>query len=574
MVRSAVLVLAAVVASPGIARAQHWSDATGQCIGTTAQWSNKVELADVDKDGKVDLLIANGGNYSSPGTPEPARVWKNDGGWGTAGTHCTEISAQAVLGFTGLSRVIKAIDVDGDGDLDILTGGAYQTQLKLYLRGATGWTDGTSQLPQQATSVGDLEAGDVDGDGDLDLLIAEWGAANPSANGPGGRTRLYLNNGSGTFTDATTTNMPAQLVKWSWDVELVDVDNDWDLDALIACKFCTTSYLFRNDGTGHFSDDPNALPHFSNNYDFEPMDLDNDGDLDLATINDGKTNGTSDLREHIFINNGMGVFADESATRLTGTANPANADDNVAVWLDVDSDGDADLLIGSLGDDRLLINTNGVFTLSASGTPNDTDATLGVVAADLDGDGRLDLLQGQGESAFPDKVQLATTMVAVDTRPPVIAIEKTYNRGHGRVRARVHDHQSPSHLHDYQRVWIEYDGPAPLLQFESPPPPDNSVDLQWMGEYLWESPDLPSYTHYRVCATDRKGNQSCSTTFSIFESPDGANVTEFGDTIDAGGGTTGGKGGGCCDAGGSPRGAAILVGFVALALMRRRRLPR
>ena len=565
MVRNAVLVLAALVASPGIARAQHWSDATGQCIGTTAEWTNKVEVADVDKDGKVDLLFANGGNYSSAGTAEPARVWKNDGGWGTAGTHCTDISAQAVLGFTGLSRVIKAIDVDHDGDLDIITGGAYGTQLKLYLRGATGWTDGTSQLPQQATSIGDLEAGDVDGDGDLDLLLAEWGTGSPASNA-GGRTRLYLNNGSGTFTDATTTNMPTQLVKWSWDVELVDVDNDWDLDALISCKLCTTSYLFRNDGTGHFTDDPNALPHFANNYDFEAMDLDNDGDLDLATINDG-----AQVREHIFINNGMGVFTDESATRLTGTANPANADDNVAVWFDVDSDGDADLLIGSLGNDRLLINNNGSFTLSASGTPNDTPSTLGIAAADLDGDGRIDLLQGQGESAFPDKVQLATTMVAVDNQPPVIAIEKTYNRGHGVVRARVHDHQSPSHLHDYQRVWIEYDGPAPLLQFESPPPPDTQVDLTWMGEYLWASPDLPSYTHYRVCATDRRGNQGCSQTFSIFESPDGANLTEFGDTIDAGGGTTG-KGGGCCDAGGSPRGGAILAGLVVLVLARRRRL--
>ena len=46
----------------------------------------------------------------------------------------------------------------------------------------------TSQLPQQATSVGDLEAGDVDGDGDLDLLIADWGTGNPATNA-GGRTR-------------------------------------------------------------------------------------------------------------------------------------------------------------------------------------------------------------------------------------------------------------------------------------------------------------------------------------------------------------------------------------------------
>lgn len=563
MGRIALLVLGVTLATPRIARAQYWTDATGSCLGTTAEWSNKVEVADVDKDGKVDLLIANGGNYAAPGTAEPVRIWKNLGGWDVAGTHCQEISAQAVLGFTGLSRVIKAIDVDHDGDLDLVTGGAYQTQLKLYLRGATGWTDASTQLPQQPTSIGDLEAGDVDGDGDLDLLLGDWGAANPTAGGAGGRTRLYLNNGAGTFTDATTTNMPAQLVKWSWDVELVDVDNDWDLDALIACKYCTTSYLFQNDGTGHFVDQPNALPHFANNYDFEPMDIDGDGDLDLATINDG-----AQIREHLFVNDGHGVFTDESATRLTGTANPANADDNVAVWLDVDADGDADLLIGSLGPDRLLVNTNGVFALAANATPNDTDATLGLAAADLDGDGRLDLLQGQGEAAFPDKVQLGGTQVAIDIVPPAIAIEKAFGRFTGAVHARVHDHQSPSRAHDFQRVWIEHDGPA-AIQLESAPQPDTMTDMQWYGEYLWVSPVLPSFTHYRVCATDRRGNSECSAQFDVTSNPGGG--AEVGDTIDAGTGTTGNGGGGCCETGSSPAGAGILLAIVLVGLRRRRR---
>ena len=52
MTRIQVLVLAVTVATPGIARAQYWTDATGNCIGTTAEWSNKVEVADVDGDNK------------------------------------------------------------------------------------------------------------------------------------------------------------------------------------------------------------------------------------------------------------------------------------------------------------------------------------------------------------------------------------------------------------------------------------------------------------------------------------------------------------------------------------------
>jgi uncharacterized protein (TIGR03382 family) len=274
------------------------------------------------------------------------------------------------------------------------------------------------------------------------------------------------------------------------------------------------------------------------------------------------------FREHIFVNNGVGTFTDESAARLTGTANPANADDNVAVWLDVDSDGDADLLIGSLGTDRLLLNTNGVFTLAANSTPNDTPSTLGIAAADLDDDGRLDLLQGQGEGENADKVQLASTMVAVDTKAPSITIEKIYGEVTGVIHARVHDFHSPYHTTDFQRVWVEHDGPA-SLQLESAPAPDTMTDMKWYGEYLWASPDLPYFTHYRVCATDRRGNSACSATHNINDNPNpgGESYTEDGGTTNPGRHDNGG----CCDAGSSPTTAVIPLALVALGLRRRRR---
>ncbi len=535
------LVIAVVVLAPGTAVAQRWQDATAGCLGTTAEWTNKVEVADVDGDGKIDLLLANGGDYASPGEPEPTRVFRNT--WGAA-ANCSEISAQAVGGFTGLSRTIKAADIDGDGDLDLVTGGAYGTQLKLFVRGAAGWTDATAQLPQQPTSVGDAELGDVDDDGDLDLVLADWGGTNP-ATSSGGRTRLYLNDGAGTFSEATATQMPDVLVKWSWDLELADVDNDWDLDVLVACKRCTTSYLFRNDGGGHFTNDADALPHFSNNYEFEPMDIDADGDLDFVTINDGPN-----VTEHIFVNRGDGTFADETSARLTGTANPPGADDNVAVWLDHDADGDADLLIGSLGPDRLLDNDGGGhFTLVAGATPDDTDATLGLAVADFDGDGRLDLLQGQGEIAFPDKVQLGSAMIAVDTVAPVVRVrgEPAGNV----IRARIHDFIGPSHVHDFTKVVAVVDG--------------TEIPMTWYGGMLWRAndPPEPSSTTFQVCATDRGGNRACDTNAPVY--PDGGMID------DAATGEPKPPSGGCCDAGGDSRGSLVLAMLACAVLSARSR---
>ena len=46
--------------------------------------------------------------------------------------------------------------------------------------------------------------------------------------------------------------MPPNRIRFSWELELVDVDNDWDLDLAVSCKVCATSVLYQNDGRGRF----------------------------------------------------------------------------------------------------------------------------------------------------------------------------------------------------------------------------------------------------------------------------------------------------------------------------------
>src|SRR5688500_9537928 len=56
-----------------------WEDVTEATIGETKFWSNKVELADINGDGLVDVLFANGGDYEMRGLPEASQVFLNQG---------------------------------------------------------------------------------------------------------------------------------------------------------------------------------------------------------------------------------------------------------------------------------------------------------------------------------------------------------------------------------------------------------------------------------------------------------------------------------------------------------------
>ncbi|WP_419164052.1 FG-GAP repeat domain-containing protein [Candidatus Palauibacter sp.] len=134
-----------------------WQDATAELLPPTAEWTNKVELADLDGDGRVDLLFANGGNYSEPGEPEPNRAFLNRG----PGRPFEERSAEVFGPAPDLARVIKARDFDGDGDTDIFVGATYQTQSRLYLGTGAGTGGGDfeertdTHLPRLPLSLGD-----------------------------------------------------------------------------------------------------------------------------------------------------------------------------------------------------------------------------------------------------------------------------------------------------------------------------------------------------------------------------------------------------------------------------------
>ena len=454
-----------------------WHDVTAETIGTTAEWTNKVELADVDGDGRVDILFANGGDYERAGTPVPSRVFRNvaTGKW-------PEITTQVFGDALFLARVIKVRDVDGDGYVDVFVGTTFQTQSRLFRGLGEGrFVDATTtHLPATLRSIGDAEFGDVDGDGDLDLVLADWGEGSPMKNA--GAAPLLWRNDGGRFVDAGAASMPAWSVRFCWELELLDVDGDFDLDLLVSSKRSPGSLLAHNDGRGRFVDATAQLPQFTNNYEFEAMDLDGDAVLDVVTINDGK--GEQRFAEHVFRGDGKGGFVDVTNDWWPVADNP-RCDDNMVAFLDHDSDGDADFLIGSLdGPDRLLVN-DGKGHLRAGApviTGDPTRGTLGIALADLDGDGRLDLVHAQGEvaNALHDVVCFGKSL-AKDTAPAAIgafvlpaevAVGATVV-----VQVRVHDRKSPCMPHDWRQVVLR------CRRGEQ----EQVVPLQWYGEFLWRA---------------------------------------------------------------------------------------
>ncbi len=539
--------------APQAASAQLWQDVTAETLGETAEWTNKVEAADVNGDDLVDLLFANGGNYNEAGIPARNRVFLNDGE--------RFVEAPELLGPTpDLARVVKARDVNGDGHTDILVGTTYQTQSRLYFGDGSGaYTEVTeSNLPQKLASIGDLEVGDIDGDGDLDIVLADWGPGDPFV-GTLGRILVWENDGTGVFSDATATRMPDTMVQWSWDMELLDTDNDYDLDIVASCKVCTGSHLFLNDGGGVYSDATERMPQFTNNYEFEPLDLNRDGFLDLVTINDGdELSNQFDRREHIFLADGTGGYIDGTSDVWPVEAN-IGADDNAVVVLDADSDGDPDFLIASLGAaaDRLLINDGGRLRLDETvfgGEP--TPGTLGMALADFNKDGRIDVVQAQGELADDERVYFGND-VALDTAAPIIEMVSAQGSSEGLlIRARVHDNKTPVMDFDFTEVVAEVtvdDGVG-------------SESLTWVGGTLWRLDRDPlGVTSVKVCAEDASGNRACSEPIEV--SNDGSC-----DRCDGGGETPSDTDGGGCQTGGqggSP--AGMVIGLLALVTLRRRR---
>jgi len=296
--------------------------------------ANGADFGDFDEDGDLDLYI---GHYIREPrfpvhSPEPNALYANRGD----GTFEEVTSRYRVgggdIGGTGTTLVVRWIDYDRDGDLDLFECndfGANVGRSRLYEN--TGDSDPGSRFLNVAPSLGidtdiycmSITTGDWDRDTDLDLYFTNIG-----------RHELYRNDAPAPFTEVARDAGAAlqydacevNLLSAGWSALFVDFDHDGWLDLFSANGFIFAAEDFENSENVRNS----VLHHQGPSLEFRDIsrsagassqvlqsrgaaagDLDGDGDLDLVVVN---LYGPVEVFENVSVHDGGSVFVDVRGT--------------------------------------------------------------------------------------------------------------------------------------------------------------------------------------------------------------------------------------------------------------------
>lgn len=308
-------------------------------------------LSDLDGDGDLDMVIAY--KRSSPLDSYHLSIQFNDGSGRF--TESQNIALSASLGINKL----ELADFDSDGDIDIVIPGFFGSDLKMFTNNGSGFFSASQPFILSNSDGGHPKAGDIDGDGDLDLAMASDGRLSIQINdGTGNFTSTYdirtqnladnatlndidndgdldlttssrysdsltlhYNNGLGVFTTQKSLKIP----NWrgTWEITWTDIDGDFDLDLAVSRYEPDSIYCFVNHGNRSFSRRAIGMgvtPRFG--------DFDGDQDIDMVS-HPSIDNGVTFHR-----NNGSGMFTE------VYTLNIGNF---MVEWASGDIDGDQDL---------------------------------------------------------------------------------------------------------------------------------------------------------------------------------------------------------------------------------------
>jgi hypothetical protein len=197
------------------------------------RWESNIASVDVDGDGDLDL-IAGVPSYLARNRWGEVVIFLNNGS-GIFSRLNQVINPYGATMQYGVCGVAAA-DFDKDGDVDFMVGSANSDKLYFYRNDALTFRQNnqrTITIPAAHGSCTFLREGDVDNDGDSDIVLSTDGW---TANPPGGYVYWYANDGTGVFVRNPIPSSGAQ-VSASGDLDsgaLGDFDNDGDLDFFVA----------------------------------------------------------------------------------------------------------------------------------------------------------------------------------------------------------------------------------------------------------------------------------------------------------------------------------------------------
>jgi Bacterial Ig-like domain (group 3)/FG-GAP-like repeat/FG-GAP repeat len=364
-----------------------------------------VTVADFNNDGKSDLAVVNQGQFSTSTSQSSLSVLLGDGhgSFQPAVTTIVLNSGQA----TGNSGTAAVGDFNGDGltDVALNTAGPAGPAVEVLL----GKGDGSFRPDPLILPVGQtpfsVAVGDFDRNGALDLVTAN----------SNGTVSLLLNNGGGSFRphiDLAVGGVPRA-------VAVGDFNGDGRLDVAAAQQLSNTVSVLLGNGDGTFAR-PQSFAASGQDFTFTPSsiavgDVNGDGRSDLViNLIGGEDSVVSQLG--VLLGNGDGTFR----APILQSPDTSGADGDVALG-DFNNDGRLDAALGgeaALPDGLTVFNGNGDGTfgvpfqspLRFSTGGNDP---FGVAAADLNGDGLLDLVAANTSSN--------TVGVLLNTAAPVTA---------------------------------------------------------------------------------------------------------------------------------------------------------
>jgi hypothetical protein len=394
-----------VAVTPGPATASY---APFVSYSSASAYTEVVAVADLNGDGIPDLILGNNPNSGASPNLIAVLLGKGDGTYQSPVTYSNIYSSESIDAAGG----IVVGDLNGDGWPDVVVMGADQYAVYVFMNDGKGdgglndpniytFNNAGNYGPGPMGNPGGIAIGDVNNDGKLDVVLTfpqdSINGTNCSSYGEGGACAplaVMLGNGDGTLQMGNTSNSPPWTPEYSSGfpgggeftinpLVLTDMRGNGMLDAVVTFEEHAQVCVVPGNGDGTFGN-PNCYPSDASGVNIVTGDFRGDGHPDVAAVISGGT--------------GVSILLGNGDDTLQGAIDYGNMNGpNHAIASDINGDGKLDLVTVNENGGVAALLGNGDGTFQSGPTASAVGSGLyssNIVAADLNGDGVMDLAVG------------------------------------------------------------------------------------------------------------------------------------------------------------------------------------